>query len=85
MLKDEVTMIFHCAATLKLEANLKDAILFNTLGTWKLIELCREMKNLKVRNKMFQLTHMLNCFIHLSVHINQRRNEAMVKGTHFTC
>lgn len=51
--QNEVNIVFHCAATLKLEANLRDAIDMNTTGTWRLIKICREMKNLE-------------CLIHLS-------------------
>lgn len=50
---NEVNIVFHCAATLKLEANLRDAIDMNTTGTWRLIKICREMKNLE-------------CLVHLS-------------------
>ena len=32
VLKEEVNIVFHCAATLKLEANLKDAVLMNTVS-----------------------------------------------------
>lgn len=44
----EVNVIFHCAATLRLESNLTDAIEMNTTGTWRVIEICRPMKNLDV-------------------------------------
>lgn len=43
----DVTVVFHCAATLKLEANLKDAIDMNTTGTKRVIDLCKKMENLK--------------------------------------
>lgn len=38
--------MFHCAATLRLEANLKDAIEMNLTGTKRVIELCQKVKNL---------------------------------------
>ncbi|XP_077295479.1 putative fatty acyl-CoA reductase CG5065 [Arctopsyche grandis] len=47
-IQKEVNVIFHCAATLKLEANLKDAIQMNTCGTWSLIEIARKIKQLDV-------------------------------------
>lgn len=47
-LTDNVTVIFHVAATLKLDANLKDAVNMNTEGTWRLLHLSCEMKNLVV-------------------------------------
>lgn len=48
ILIDEVTVVFHVAATLKLDSNLKDAINMNTEGTLRLLKLCCEMKNLIV-------------------------------------
>ncbi|PNF28234.1 hypothetical protein B7P43_G07537 [Cryptotermes secundus] len=48
-LQDEVSVVFHCAATLRLEAKLKDATEMNTAGTWRLLQLARGMIHLKVR------------------------------------
>ncbi|KAF5269481.1 hypothetical protein FQA39_LY08670 [Lamprigera yunnana] len=48
LLTENVTIIFHFAATLKLEAKLKDAIEMNTVGTVKMLELAKEIKHLKV-------------------------------------
>lgn len=53
LLVDNVSVVFHFAATLKLEAKLKDAIDQNTAGTARVIEIARKIKNLKA-------------FIHLS-------------------
>lgn len=44
---NKVNIVFHCAATLRLEANLKDAIEMNLAGTKRVIELCRKLKNLQ--------------------------------------
>jgi hypothetical protein len=41
--------VFHCAATLRLEAKLKDATEMNTAGTWRILQLARGMIQLKVR------------------------------------
>lgn len=46
-LSTEVNIVFHLAATLRLEANLKDALEHNTMGTVRVIEVCRKMKNLE--------------------------------------
>lgn len=43
----DTSVVFHCAATLRLEANLKTAIDMNTSGTRRVMNLCRQMKNLK--------------------------------------
>lgn len=48
LLRENVSILFHCAATLKLEAKLKDAVEHNTAGTEKVLQLAREIKNLKV-------------------------------------
>lgn len=50
------SIVFHLAATLRLEANLKDAIDMNTTGTKRVIDLCRRMPNLQ------QLLHLSTAF-----------------------
>ena len=47
-LQEEVSVVFHCAATLRLEAKLKDSVEMNTLGTWRVLQLAHGMKQLKV-------------------------------------
>ncbi|KAF3421944.1 hypothetical protein E2986_04187 [Frieseomelitta varia] len=47
ILINETDIIFHCAATLRLESKLKDAIDMNTIGTKRVIELSKKMKKLK--------------------------------------
>ncbi|KAJ8938151.1 hypothetical protein NQ318_007011, partial [Aromia moschata] len=47
LLINNVSVVFHMAATLKLEAKLKDAIEQNTTGTARVIDVCRRIKNLK--------------------------------------
>lgn len=42
----ETNIVFHCAATLRLEANLKDALDMNTTGTKRVLDVAREMKQL---------------------------------------
>ncbi|KAJ8924570.1 hypothetical protein NQ315_000719 [Exocentrus adspersus] len=46
-LVNDVSVVFHLGATLKLEANLKDAIDLNTAGTARVIDLCKKFKNFK--------------------------------------
>ncbi|PSN40594.1 Fatty acyl-CoA reductase 1 [Blattella germanica] len=45
---EEVSVVFHGAATLRLDSKLKDAVEMNAIGTWRLLQLCKSMKNLKV-------------------------------------
>jgi len=44
----EVSVVFHGAATLNLDASLTEAINLNTTGTLRMLEFCSDMKNLEV-------------------------------------
>lgn len=55
MLMEEVDIVFHSAATVRFNEKLKDAIRLNTLGTIKVIQLCKDMKNLKVIEIFFSV------------------------------
>lgn len=48
-LKNKVQIVVHSAATLDFEADLRTTTNINLLGTMKVVELCREIKNLQVR------------------------------------
>lgn len=48
MLCNEVHVVYHMAATLKLEATLKPAIEMNLNGTKNFMKVCKSMKNLLV-------------------------------------
>nr|CAI5864319.1 unnamed protein product [Callosobruchus analis] len=48
LLAANVNIVFHMAATLKLEANLKDAIEQNTAGTARVIDICKQIRKLDV-------------------------------------
>lgn len=45
-IRNTTNIVFHCAATLKLEANLKDALDMNTSGTKRVLDLAKKMPNL---------------------------------------
>lgn len=47
-LLEEVTVVFHSAATVKFNESLDTAVALNTLGTQKVLLFCRKMKKLKV-------------------------------------
>lgn len=64
---EEVTVVFHVAATLKLDANLKDAINMNTEGTWRLLQLCCDMKNLVA------FVHTSTAYCHCDIPIMEER------------
>ncbi|KYN29624.1 PREDICTED: putative fatty acyl-CoA reductase CG5065 [Trachymyrmex cornetzi] len=59
LLINEVNIVFHFAATLRLEAKLKDAIEMNTTGTKKLLDLAKEMKHL------LSFVHLSTAFCHV--------------------
>lgn len=44
----EVSIVFHGAATLNLDATLAEAVNLNTSGTLRMLEFCSGMKNLEV-------------------------------------
>lgn len=45
---NEVSVVVNGAASLRLEASLKPAVLHNTVGTQRILELSCKMKHLKV-------------------------------------
>lgn len=45
-LVENVNIVIHCAATVKFTLPLKESIEFNVVGTYRLLELGKEMKNL---------------------------------------
>ena len=52
MLVDEVNIVFHCAANVRFNDPLKEAININTTGTLRMLQLAKKMKNLKVFSYM---------------------------------
>ena len=48
----EVNIIFHCAATVRFDANLSSAISINVVGTKYMLDLAKEMPHLKVSHKI---------------------------------
>jgi fatty acyl-CoA reductase len=44
----EVNIVFHAAATVRFNESLKSAVTLNTLGTQRVIQLCRNIHNLQV-------------------------------------
>lgn len=47
MLVEQVSVVFHVAATVKFNEDMKDAADLNTLGTVQMMEFCSRIKNLK--------------------------------------
>ncbi|XP_066995731.2 putative fatty acyl-CoA reductase CG5065 isoform X1 [Anabrus simplex] len=57
-LLSEVSIVFHCAASLRLEAELKPSVQHNTTGTHRVLQLCLAMENLK------SVVHLSTAFCH---------------------
>lgn len=57
-LVEDIQIVFHSAATLDFEADLKSTTTINLLGTRRVVELCQEIRDLKV-----------NCFLHFEYFI----------------
>lgn len=51
-LLDEITVVFHSAATVKFNESLETAITLNTIGTQRVLLFCQKMNKLKVINFM---------------------------------
>ncbi|XP_059482071.1 putative fatty acyl-CoA reductase CG5065 [Neocloeon triangulifer] len=56
LLSEKVDVVFHSAATVKFVEPIEVALQMNTFGTRKVVELCREMKNLKA------FVHVSTCY-----------------------
>ncbi|XP_069692562.1 putative fatty acyl-CoA reductase CG5065 [Periplaneta americana] len=69
-IQEEVSVVFHCAATLRLEARLKDAVEMNTAGTWRLLQLARGMRSLKA------FVHLSTAFCHCDLQELEERTYA---------
>lgn len=52
-LVEHINVVFHSAATLDFEADLKSTVNINLLGSRRVIEFCQEIKNLKVSEFFF--------------------------------
>lgn len=48
VLKDEVSVVFHGAATVRFDEPLRTAYSINVRGTHEMLSLAKDMKNLKV-------------------------------------
>lgn len=53
ILQDKIDIVFHVAATVRFNESLKEAANLNTFGTQRVMELCTQMKNLKVSGVVF--------------------------------
>ncbi|CAH1394511.1 unnamed protein product [Nezara viridula] len=67
VLIEEVDIVVHGAASLRLEAKLKENINMNTEGTLRVVQLCRKIKNLQL------LVHISTAFCHCEMDIMEEQ------------
>lgn len=79
LLTEEISVVIHMAATLRLEAALKDAVIQNTLGTKRVLELCKQMKEIKVRCYYLFLMFGLFTFVTQIIYSNVRHVRVKVR------
>lgn len=48
VLKNKVNIVFHAAATVRFDEDLKTALEINLLGTQKVVDFCKKLTNLEV-------------------------------------
>lgn len=60
LLIDEVQFIYHCAATIRFDEPLRNAVLLNVRGVKLMLELAKQMKKLEIFN------HLSTAYCHLS-------------------
>lgn len=63
LLAEKVSMVYHCAATVRFDEALKRAVLLNTRGTKLMLELSKTFKKLTVSNDYFLLLLLLLLYI----------------------
>jgi thioester reductase-like protein len=53
ILADSVSVVFHCAATVKFDEALKLSVGMNVMGTKRIVQLCHKMVKLEVSSASF--------------------------------
>lgn len=53
LLAEEVSIIYHCAATVRFDETLKKAVLLNTRGTKLMLELAKTIPKLEVSYRIW--------------------------------
>lgn len=72
----EVEVVFNGAASLRLEAGMKTAIEHNTLGTLRVLELCKAMKKLQA------FVHLSTAFCHCEIEVLEETTYASPANPH---
>lgn len=62
LLAENVSIVYHCAATVRFDETLKRAVLLNTRGTKLVVELSKTFKKLAVSNeRLFFVRWVIEC------------------------
>lgn len=67
LLIDNVHLVFHCAANIRFNQTLRDAVNSNTIGTHRVLKLAEKMKNLIV------FTHVSTAYCHCNEGVLEER------------
>ena len=70
LLRATVSIVFHSAARVKFDQDLRDAVEINVKGTRKVVDLCRQLPHLKVGigSSSSSALVFLSCFIFVRAH-----------------
>ena len=64
----EVNVVFHAAATVRFNESIKSAVTLNTLGTQRVVQVCRDIQNLQVRSCVGDWPYLDGADVFVSVH-----------------
>lgn len=76
----DVTIVFHSAATVKFNETLRTAVTLNTLGTKRVIDLCRSMQNLKVCIRQLPNNNLMSFRVNKNIIYDLSRNMTGVQN-----
>lgn len=65
-LTDNISVIFHVAASVRFDEPIRDATIMNVRGTREVVQLAKQMKNLKVSKNKFKILVKNKYLIYLS-------------------
>lgn len=68
---DNVNLVFHCAANIRFDLNLREAVNFNTNGAYRVLKLAEKMKNLEV------FTHVSTAYCQCREEVLEERHYAL--------
>jgi Putative dehydrogenase domain of multifunctional non-ribosomal peptide synthetases and related enzymes len=64
----KVNVVFHAAATVRFNESLKSAVTLNTLGTQRVIQVCRDIQNLQVSSCAIHWSYLGGSDVFVCIH-----------------